>query len=271
MMSSVEKILKDISETITKNQEENKDYKIDGMQYIGSRENQEDTIAYLKKKDQVFGCLADGIGGLEFGEIASALSCNTLLKTFLSVGNYDHDFLISGFQEADRRVTSYIKKNKLKGSGCTLIGVFIYKNELRFCSIGDSSIFLYRNGTLERMNRQHNYKLYLDDLLLKKQISDIDYQANLNKKDVVISYIGKNNISLIDFNKEAYALKPDDLILMCSDGILSAVSQEEIQSIIQHNSNPATINTSIINLVKMKKKNKQDNSSIITIYKRKDI
>lgn len=246
-------------------------YKIDGKQYIGTRKNQEDTIVYFQSGEQAFGCLADGIGGLDFGEVASALACQTLLEKCLKSYAVDDCFLVNGFQEADRNVVKFVEQEGLKGSGCTLIGVWVDKHRMFFCSIGDSLLYLYRDDKLIQLNRRHNYKLYLDDLLYSNKISNQDYQNNLNKKDIVISYIGKGNISLIDFNREGMLLEKGDVILMCSDGVLSTITESDIAGIIKKNKNPATINTSIINFVRMKKNPKQDNTSIVTIYKEGDI
>lgn len=266
-MVTVNNILEKLKETIQKNQEDNDAYKIDGIQYIGTRENQEDTIAFLSQKNGVFACLGDGIGGLDYGEMASALSCQTLLNNYLIAEKIDSDFLLNAYNQADREVLNFVKKNSLKGSGCTLITACIQKNELYFCSIGDSSVFLYRKGKLQKINRQHNYKLYLDDLLMNDKISHFDYQNNLDKKDVVISYIGKGDTSLIDYNKKGFLLKPGDVIVICSDGIFNAIDEDTLLEVIKKNPNPSTINTSVMNLIKIKRNKRQDNSSIISIYK----
>ncbi len=265
----VTKIKEDIENQINRIKDNYVEYKIEGQQIIGARERQEDTFICLPTKDNIFACLADGIGGLDRGDMASAISCQYLLKQRF-INSFEHQFLIDGFQLADREVCRFANENQLNGSGCTLIGIWIIENQFYFCSIGDSLLYLYRQGKLQQLNRRHNYKLYLDDLLLNDQISNHDYQRNLNKKDVVISYIGKGNISLIDYNKEAICLKKDDVILMCSDGVTGTVSPDEIQKIISKNQNPSTINTSIINLIKIRKKPTQDNASIITILKMKE-
>ena len=260
-------IIDEMANIIDQNSQNNSEYKVEGVQYIGTREDQEDTILTLTQTDQILTCLADGIGGLEFGEIASALSCKTVLESYLMAEKIDSDFLLDAYNKADRNVQDFAKKKNLKGSGCTLVTVCINKNEMFYCSIGDSSLFLYRDKKIKRINRQHNYKLYLDDLLSKQQISDFDYQNNLNKKDVVISYIGKGDISLIDYNKEAFLLKPGDVIIMCSDGVFNAMDENMLLEVVNKNPNPASINTSVMNLIKIKRNIKQDNSSIISIYK----
>lgn len=260
-------IIDDMKFLIEQNSQCNNDYKVDSVQYIGTRENQEDTIVTLTQDNRILACLADGIGGLEYGEIASALSCKTVLENYLTAEKIDSNFLLNVFNQADRNVLDFVKKEHLKGSGCTLITVCINNNEMYYCSIGDSSLFLYRDKKIKRINRQHNYKLYLDDLLFNQKISNFDYQNNLNKKDVVISYIGKGDISLIDYNKESFLLKPGDVIVICSDGVFNAIDEDLLLKVVNKNQNPATINTSVMNLIKIKRNVKQDNSSILSIYK----
>ena len=96
-----------------------------------------------------------------------------------------------------------------------------------------------------------------------------DYQANLDKKNVVISYIGKGNLNLLDFNQKEISLKRNDVIILLSDGVFNAINEDELIMIIKKNNNPATINTSIMNLIKMRKIQKQDNVSIISILNEK--
>ena len=266
-MEDREKILQKINDLTNEYNENNDYYKISTIQYLGTRENQEDTVSYITQKENVFACLADGIGGLEFGEIASGLSVLTLLKHFITYSSINNQFLVSAMQDADRRVMQFIEDNHLSGSGCTTIGIFINKNDLFFSSVGDSSVFLFRNNQLQLLNRHHNYKLYLDEMLQKERISIKDYRVNLNKKDVVISYIGKGELRLLDFNKQGFKLKEGDILLICSDGLLSALSNELIIEVIKKNKNPTTITTSLMNLVRMKRREKQDNTSIITILK----
>ncbi len=265
-----EQLLKDIENTINSlNKEKNKCFKIDGNQYIGLRENQEDTIAYYQQYDEIFASLSDGIGGLEDGEVASALSCKVMLENCINADFINQDSLVHYFNQADQTVRKYVDDNQLMGSGCTLVSVFIKNNEMFFCSVGDSFLYLYRDGELKQLNRRHNYKLYLDELLSSCQINNDDYQANLDKKNVVISYIGKGNLNLLDFNQKEISLKKNDVIILLSDGVFNAINEDELIMIIKKNNNPATINTSIMNLIKMRKIQKQDNVSIISILNEK--
>ena len=266
-MLDQKEIIDEIKTLIEQNSQNNSEYKVDGIQYIGTRENQEDTIVTFTQKEQIMICLADGIGGLEYGEIASSLACKTILQNYITAEKIDSSFLLNAYNQADRNVLDFVKQYQLKGSGCTLITVCINKNEMYYCSIGDSSLFMYRDHKIKRINRQHNYKLYLDDLLEHQKISNFDYQNNLNKKDVVISYIGKGDISLIDYNRDAFKLKPGDVIIACSDGVFNAIDENMLLAVVNKNQNPATINTSVMNLIKIKRNIKQDNSSIISIYK----
>lgn len=261
-----EKIRKKIIEEVDKYKMLNPHYKIDGQQFIGTRENQEDTIVCLPTDSNVFACLADGIGGLSKGEVASSIACHTMLEQRF-INSFEKSFLVDGFQSADRNVVSYTQRHDLDGCGCTLISVWVENDELSFCSIGDSLLYLYRDGKLKQINRKHNYKLYLDELLMNNQISNNDYQYNLNKKDVVISYIGKGNISVIDYSKEPVKLLKNDIIILCSDGIFGAIDEDFLIEILNKNSNPSTVASSVINIVKMKKIRNQDNASIIVIKK----
>ncbi|WRK55403.1 hypothetical protein SD457_11755 [Coprobacillaceae bacterium CR2/5/TPMF4] len=57
-------IIDEMANIIDQNSQNNSEYKVEGVQYIGTREDQEDTILTLTQTDQILTCLADGIGVL---------------------------------------------------------------------------------------------------------------------------------------------------------------------------------------------------------------
>lgn len=245
--------------------ENNSSYKYDCVQIQGSRDEQQDTICVIERKNEILAILADGIGGMEKGDLASSLSVQEVVNTYLN-SEGEKKFLLDGFENADDRIQK-LKKEYSINSGTTLLSAHLKTDSFDMCCIGDSYLYLCQNNKLIQINRLHNYEFLLNQLLKEEKITKDDYKYNLSKKNMLISYIGKGDLSIIDYNKEPLNLNVGDVIILCSDGLLSAVSKEEILKIIKKNKNPSTINRTLMNSIYLKKDEYQDNTSIITITK----
>jgi protein phosphatase len=104
----------------------------------------------------------------------------------------------------------------------------IYKGMAYWVSVGDSSIYLKRNGGLNKLNKDHTYgnKLYSEEIY--KDVIDKNEVEN-NKDGVRLSeFLGNSKVEEIDFNIKPLRLKKDDVILLCSDGISSFIDEKAI-------------------------------------------
>src|SRR6185503_493324 len=119
----------------------------------------------------------------------------------------------------------------LKGMGCTLIAAYLTEEGLRWVSVGDSALLLYRAGTLRRLNADHSV-----GAMLNRQVEAglIGPETALNdpRRRALRSALTGSAIPLKDCEFTAYELKPSDWIVLASDG-LDVLSGDEIASIIQ--------------------------------------
>ena len=105
--------------------------------------------------------------------------------------------------------------------GTTVVAVVIENNKMYFLSVGDSKIYILRDNEILAVNREHNYRLSLDEKLKKGQITKEQYIAEEDQAEALISYLGMGNVSLMDINNEPFILQENDIVLLCSDGLYS--------------------------------------------------
>lgn len=118
-------------------------------------------------------------------------------------------------------------------AGTTLVAVSVVDGYMQFISVGDSKIYVLRNGQLRTMNREHNYYLILDEQYRRGEITQDDYLREGARGEALISYLGMGNISIMDANPIPISLIDGDIIILCSDGLYKSLSEEQIAAIIR--------------------------------------
>lgn len=202
-------------------------------QHIGNRDEQQDYFAYSdlfnkeeQKKIGMVAVLSDGMGGMSNGRKASHRATDVFLNSYrVSKIQNIRERLVMSAQKANDAV------KLLGGAGSTIIVTVIKDWNLYWLSIGDSRIYLYRNGNLLRLNKEHNYESVLSDMVLRGEIS-VEEAINNPNRQALTSYLGINDLEEIDINAHDVPLCSGDSILLCSDGLYKALSDDEIAEII---------------------------------------
>lgn len=194
-----------------------------------ARENNEDS--FLVMEPHVF-AVADGMGGHLAGEIASSLALEFIkvnIKQYLE--NNDTE---SGLHYLLEGVNNYIydqamHDEKMSGMGTTLTLAYIDDRTMFFAHVGDSRIYLYRDGVLFQVTEDHS----LVHELLKNKLINEQEANNHPKKNILTRAIGTKKIMEIDTGK--ILLRDNDIFVLATDGLTNMVSDEEISSIIASN------------------------------------
>ena len=156
-------------------------------------------------------------------------------------------------------------------AGTTLVAVSVVDGYMQFISVGDSKIYVLRNGQLRTMNREHNYYLILDEQYRRGEITQGDYLREGARGEALISYLGMGNISIMDANPIPISLIDGDIIILCSDGLYKSLSEEQIAAIIRKN--PINLEKTLQELqeeARVSSPTAQDNTSIVLLsYRRK--
>ena len=96
--------------------------------------------------------------------------------------------------------------------------MFLRNGKLFWCSIGDSHIYLYRDGTLEQLNIDHNFGAQLDQMALEGSITQ-DEARHHPQRAALTSYLGISELTLISGNRMPFQLRKGDVLIQCTDGL----------------------------------------------------
>jgi serine/threonine protein phosphatase PrpC len=130
------------------------------------RQNNEDSFGYWEPEDdQQFlrkgrlAVVADGMGGYEGGQEASRLAVETLVEVYRNFGGDDPQAaLVEALQAAHEQIREYSFAHPgLRGMGTTCTAAAIVQDSLYYVHVGDTRLYLIRDGQITRVTRDHSY------------------------------------------------------------------------------------------------------------------
>lgn len=177
--------------------------------------------------------VADGMGGHLAGEVASDIAVKTITSYVIEHkdGDYEsfEEILAQAIQQANKQIYEKSLYNaECSGMGTTVSLIFISKDKIYWAHVGDSRIYLLRNGKLRQITRDHSLvgKL-LENGSITKEEARVHPQRNMLTRAV-----GVNGDVIVDTGVET-AL-PSDRWLLCTDGLTNMVEDSEIHQLISN-------------------------------------
>jgi protein phosphatase len=205
------------------------------------RENQ-DSCAYENKPGVcAWAVVCDGMGGAKAGDIASQLAVETFqrhltgLKAALPPKG-EEELLREAVQDANRAVYRRAQSDQdCYGMGTTLVGALLKENDLWVVNVGDSRAYHITPTQTKRITRDHSV---VEDLVARGQLTP-DEARHHPQKNLITRALGTGPTVRADlFRQEA---KAGDCILLCSDGLVNEVTDQEIHQEIQAGGTPEEI------------------------------
>jgi PPM family protein phosphatase len=238
---------------------------IGNSQEKGSRKVQEDSFSSIESENGMIAIVADGMGGLEYGKIASSTAVKMFIEEFAKEYEmYDVEkFLINTTYTANENIVNMANGRKI---GTTVVATVIKDDILHWISVGDSRIYLHRKGELIKLNKEHTYERVLNDRYESGEISRNDVQKH-PQKEFLTSYIGYDEFHEIEYSKKPIQLIKGDKVILMSDGIYKSISEEELKEILQKKNNPDKVCDIITDKIEKKRIVNQDNMTIIMMEK----
>jgi protein phosphatase len=191
--------------------------------------------------------VADGIGGLDKGEIASELVLKKL-KEFLE--KIPDDLSDQELKEVFDVYTQETHSTMAQGMGSTIAGLFFYQGKVFRFHAGDSRVYLLRNGGLMRLTADHS---------LRELGGNPEAPAN-----IITNSIGGGDRAFIDFAELEQPFLKGNIFLLSSDGLHALVSSAMISDMLILSQTEGTEAAEKL-LALAKDKGGLDNISIITI------
>ncbi len=195
------------------------------------RKKNEDNFCILAKRK--FFVVADGMGGHKGGEVASRLAVESLVEIFspetvLAISGNPEEIrhtMLNSFRRCNKTVMDQAEADeKLKGMGSTLIACLIDSNTAYVCHVGDVRCYLLSSAGMTRITKDHS-------VVAEQAETGAPENSPRVSRSVVTRAIGFPFVKEPDFN--IIPLQRDDKILLCSDGLWSMVSDEDIEEIIR--------------------------------------
>jgi protein phosphatase len=214
-----------------------------------SGKNNEDRYAVssysLEDKTPVlFAVLSDGIGGHRAGEVAAELAVSYISEMVSqSNGKNPIQIMESGIHTASQAIASRsAAKEEQRGMGATCACVWIEGTHLFIAYVGDSRIYLVRDGGIQQLTIDHTW---VQEALEKGIITPAQAHDHPNVH-VLRRHLGSVELPDVDFrmrlrgtedtqqahDNQGTPLKPGDRLLICTDGLTDMVWDDEILRII---------------------------------------
>ena len=154
---------------------------------------------------------------------------------------------------------------QFEGMGTTLLAVAVTPLGLEWASVGDSPLYLFRRGTLRRINADHSFRPVLREMVTNGELTE-EQAATSSLRNRLRSAVIGSEIALVDFASRALPLLEGDVALAGSDG-LQTLSDAAIAEVLeQHDAaDAAIIAARLVESVMQVGKPKQDNVTVAII------
>ena len=185
------------------------------------REHNEDT--YYADAELGLWLVADGMGGHEHGEVASALARDTLVREVTNGAP-----LAQAVQSADEEIIHHSsKKAEALPMGTTIAALRVRDGNYEVCWVGDSRVYMW-NGALKQLSQDHSY---VQELIQQGAITHEQARTHPHR-NVVTQALGVTDPQNLDVETIRGTLSPGMQILLCSDGLTEEVDDDQIAAIL---------------------------------------
>ena len=200
------------------------------------RTNNEDNFGYDLRYGIFVVC--DGMGGQAAGEVASKLGVEVLLSYFhhaAESGEYqqvgepleglsrDALALASAIRLANHTIYETGQKQAASaGMGSTVVAALVRGNALAIANVGDSRIYLIRQGVIQQLTQDHS--LVMEQV--RRGYLTLEQAERSDMQNIILKALGSEEN--VDPDVEDLVVLQDDILLLCSDGLTKYVREPEI-------------------------------------------
>ncbi len=238
---------------------------------VGSRSMQQDSFGISDLGDKatvttkgILAVVADGMGGLSDGERMSQIVVVNMLQAFdeADMSMPESEILSDALMRATNEVNNDLGEDNIGKCGSTVVAVIIRDNNLSYISVGDSHIYVWREGELVKINQDHNYAADLDAMVRQGELS-LDEALNDPQRAALTSFIGMGRLELVDRNTTPIELMKGDRVLLMSDGVYGTISEDRLKTLLESSIRQSCM--LIDNEIRTSEKPNQDNYTCVII------
>ncbi|MDQ3306799.1 MAG: protein phosphatase 2C domain-containing protein [Actinomycetota bacterium] len=185
--------------------------------------------------------LADGMGGMEAGEVASSVTVQTLRKVDEPPNGDLLEVLAGAVQRANDRLAEIIDADaSVEGMGTTVTGMLSDGERIALVHIGDSRAYRLRKGQLEQLTRDHTF---VQSLIDEGRLTRDEAKVHPHRSVLIRALDGRQelepDLSVLD-------LVAGDRVLLCSDGVTDFLPDVEIEQLLE----APTVDSAAVDIVR---------------------
>ena len=204
-------------------------YRVANLQGLGARTGQEDSFtvagafdAAMVQEKGLFFAVCDGMGGMKDGRLAS--------ETAIQSRSQD---LAPQLKQSVYQASAQVEARIWGEGGSTVVMGILYQDRLYYASVGDSFLYLLREGNLLRLNAEQNllHQKYLESIQ-EGSMDPLPLQ-DLPNGAALTGFLGMPGLDEVDCSVLPLPIDGGDVLLACSDGVGGVLSPEEIAEALQ--------------------------------------
>lgn len=206
---------------------------LESAQHIGQRSQQQDAVRTVEAvpgfaPGTVAAVVADGMGGMVGGAEASRVAVEAFGATLArqTPQETSADVLHRALTAAGSAVVHAARQQGAAGEmGTTFVAVLVENGTLTWRTVGDSRLYLFREGRIRQLNTEHTLASRLRKSVEAGLLS-LDEALSHPEARALTSFLGQERVQEVDGGAETLA--PGDRVLLCSDGLHGTLSDDEI-------------------------------------------
>jgi len=170
--------------------------------------------------------VADGMGGAQAGEVASRIAAESFAPADRGESSPEA-YLRSVAEEANRRIHGLAEEDEARtGMGTTFTAALVDGDDVSVAHVGDSRAYVFRDGDLRLLTSDHSLveELLRQGKLTREQADDHP------QRSIITRALGPEPD--VEVDTMTYRAKPDDVYLLCSDGLTTMIKDDEIAAIL---------------------------------------
>ncbi len=174
--------------------------------------------------------VADGMGGAQAGEVASRIAVEAFEQGLPDSGSPE-ERLADRVREANRRIHELSHADDERhGMGTTLTAAYLDDSHLAIAHVGDSRAYLFRDGELQRLTQDHSL---VGELVRKGKLTEEQAEEH-PQRSIITRALGPE--PSVEVDTWSYPVRDGDIVLLCSDGLTSMITEEKIAEVLESSS-----------------------------------
>ena len=229
------------------------------------RRNNEDSFDYRYEDGILVMAVADGLGGMPYGEIASGIAVSSVMDFIMGsidndMSDEDLEFLLDrAFNKANVDILrNCVDEPDHIGMSSTLTVGVIRHGRLTLSHFGDCRCYIVRDGRIEQLTDDHNLAGYL---VRSGEITEEESRTDPGRSSL-LNCLGENTFIRPDIN--GYDVISGDCVILATDGMYSLFEKDAFRDILEHADSPKTM----CELLEIRgtTDDARDNSTVVAAY-----